>query len=40
MVIEFPDQETLQNWYRSEAYQSLIPIRDRSADVAIISYDA
>jgi len=39
VVIEFPDRETLQKWYLSEDYQKLIPIRDRAADVAIISYD-
>lgn len=40
VVIEFSDQGTLQSWYRSEEYQKLIPIRDRAAEVAIISYDA
>ena len=40
VVIKFPDQPTLQNWYHSEAYQNLIPIRDEAADVLIISYDA
>ena len=40
VVIQFPDQKTLQNWYHSEEYQDLIPIRDKAADVVIISYDA
>lgn len=40
VVIKFRDQPTLQNWYRSESYQKLIPIRDHAADVVIISYDA
>ena len=40
VVIKFPDQPSLQNWYHSESYQELIPIRDRAADVVIISYDA
>ena len=40
VVIQFPDQKTLQNWYYSQAYQDLIPIRDKAADVVIISYDA
>jgi uncharacterized protein (DUF1330 family) len=39
VVIEFSDQATLQTWYHSEIYQALIPIRDRAADVVIISYD-
>ncbi len=40
VVISFADQATLQAWFRSEAYQSLIAVRDRAADVVIISYDA
>jgi uncharacterized protein (DUF1330 family) len=39
VVIEFSDQATLQDWYNSKEYQELIPIRDRAADVVIISYD-
>ena len=40
VVIKFPDQPTLQQWYRSDTYQALISIRDEAADVVIISYDA
>ena len=40
VVIQFADQPTLQQWFKSEAYQDLIPIRDEAADVVIISYDA
>jgi uncharacterized protein (DUF1330 family) len=40
VVIKFPDQAALQSWYRSDAYQALIPLRDKAADVVIISYDA
>jgi uncharacterized protein (DUF1330 family) len=39
VVIEFSDQQTLQSWYNSEKYQELIPIRDKAADVVIISYN-
>jgi uncharacterized protein (DUF1330 family) len=39
VVIKFSDQPTLQQWYHSEAYQALIPIRDEAADVVIISFD-
>jgi uncharacterized protein (DUF1330 family) len=39
VVIKFSDQATLQDWYNSKGYQELIPIRDRAADVTIISYD-
>ena len=40
VVIKFADQPTLQKWYHSDAYQSLISVRDEAADVVIISYDA
>ena len=40
VVIEFPDQSTLDNWYSSEKYQSLIPIRDKAANVVITTYKA
>ena len=40
VVIEFPDQSTLDNWYGSEKYQSLIPLRDKAADVVITTYKA
>jgi uncharacterized protein (DUF1330 family) len=40
VVIKFPDQPTLQQWYNSNEYQGLIPNRDEAADVVIISYDA
>jgi len=39
VVIQFPDQKSLQNWYSSKDYQELIPIRDKAADVVIVSYD-
>jgi uncharacterized protein (DUF1330 family) len=40
VVIEFPGQTTLDNWYGSEKYQSLIPLRDKAADVVITTYKA
>ena len=40
VVIKFPDQPTLQQWYNSKKYQGLIPVRDEAADVVIISFDA
>ena len=40
VVIRFPDQATLQDWYQAKEYQELVPIRDRAADVTIISYDS
>lgn len=36
-IIEFPDSATLKEWYNSDAYQKLIPLRTRAADVTFIS---
>jgi uncharacterized protein (DUF1330 family) len=38
VVIEFSGQETLTRWFQSDLYQSLIPLRDRAADVTITTY--
>ena len=40
VVIEFPDHPTLNDWYYSEKYQSLIPLREKAADVVITTYEA
>lgn len=40
VVIEFSDQATLDRWFNSEKYQSLIPLRDEAADLVITAYDA
>jgi len=29
VVIQFPDRDNAANWYASEAYQAIIPTRDR-----------
>lgn len=39
VVIRFADQETLQAWFQSAAYQELISLRDLAADVTILGYD-
>lgn len=39
VVIRFADQPTLQEWHQSDRYQALIELRDRAADVTIVSYD-
>jgi len=40
VVIEFADRATLDGWFHSEKYQSLIALRDRAADVVITTYDS
>jgi len=38
VVIEFSDPTMLDNWFNSEKYQSLIPLRDKAANVVITTY--
>ena len=38
VVIKFTEQAVLNDWFTSEKYQSLIPLRDESADVVISTY--
>jgi uncharacterized protein (DUF1330 family) len=37
-LIEFPDLESIKNWYQSTGYQSLIPIRNEAAEMVFTSY--
>lgn len=37
-VLSFPSLEKAHGWYESEAYQSLISVRDSAADMMVISY--
>lgn len=39
VVIRFADHSTLEQWFDSSGYQSLIAIRDQAADVVITSYE-
>lgn len=39
VVIRFPDADAMRGWYRSPAYQALIPLREQAADLVIIGYD-
>ena len=40
VVIRFPDLEAVNGWYSSPAYQSLIPLRKKAAEVDLLSYEA
>jgi len=40
VVIEFSDQATLDNWFNSDKYQSLIALRDEAAKVVITTYES
>lgn len=39
VVIKFSNQSELNEWFVSDIYQGLIPLRDRAADVVITTYD-
>ena len=38
VIIKFPNQQALDNWIQSDAYQALIPNRDLAADIDLCSY--
>lgn len=40
VVIRFPNLASLQGWYRSAAYQALIPLREEAADLVLLAYEA
>lgn len=38
-IVKFPDLQTLENWFQSDAYQAIIPLRDAAADMVIAKYE-
>lgn len=36
VVLEFPDMDTLQRWYRSDAYSAILGIRESAAVSSVI----
>lgn len=39
VVIRFPSTKAIDGWYTSPAYQSLIPLRKKAAEIVLLSYD-
>lgn len=39
-LVQFPDHDSLEAWYQSAEYQSLLPLREEAADMVITSYEA
>ncbi len=37
IIFEFENQERIREWHDSDAYQAIIPLRDRSANLRIVS---
>lgn len=40
VLIRFPSLAALHGWYRSDAYQTLIPLREQAADLVLLAYEA
>ncbi|NKB55568.1 MAG: DUF1330 domain-containing protein [Alphaproteobacteria bacterium] len=38
VIVEFPSLEKIDQWYASDAYRPLIPLRDAGSDMTITSY--
>ena len=36
VILEFPDGDAARNWYRSDAYQALVPLRSEAAEMTFI----
>lgn len=39
VIYQFPSLEVADQWYASQAYQSLIALRDEAVDIQITSYE-
>lgn len=37
-IMRFPDLDIVQEWYRSDAYQAIIPLRDEACDMTLLAY--
>jgi uncharacterized protein (DUF1330 family) len=40
VAARFPSAAALEAWHASPAYQALIPLRERAAEVTLLSFDA
>ncbi len=38
-VLSFPDAEAARRWYHSEAYQALLPLREKAATMSVRCYE-
>lgn len=39
VVIRFPNVAAVNQWFSSAAYQSLVPLREQAAEVALLAYE-
>ena len=40
VMIRFPDAASAAGWYRSAAYQALIPVREQAADIVLVCFES
>lgn len=40
VVIKFPNTDIAEQWYCSDEYQELIPIREAAADIDLITFES
>ncbi|MDJ0825665.1 MAG: DUF1330 domain-containing protein [Rhodobacter sp.] len=38
VIAKFPDLETLERWYDSDAYAELVPLREEASDMRMTAY--
>ncbi len=39
VVIRFPNTKAIDGWYASPAYQALIPLRKKAAEIVLLAYE-
>ncbi|VAV96201.1 hypothetical protein MNBD_ALPHA06-838 [hydrothermal vent metagenome] len=37
-IIRFANMEALENWYHSDAYQAIIPLREQAVEMTLVTY--
>ena len=37
-IIKFPSQDALKAWFNSDTYQAIVPLRNKPADMTIVTY--
>lgn len=38
-VMQFPDTDAARQWFASDAYQAIAPLRDEAAEMTFVIYD-
>ena len=39
IIIDFPNRNSVEAWYRSEAYQAIIPLRTENSDGIVLALE-